>query len=66
MAKFYTQLILSLMVMFAVGHAVQSEWKVVYGFICGSGIGAWLYPAYIRMKILRELRLKGIMIEYRE
>jgi hypothetical protein len=58
-AKTKIQLILlvAVIIMTAFGHLVPTEYKVVFGFITGMGLGVYLFPKFLEAKLAEEIRL---------
>ena len=49
--KINLQLLLSIIVTISLGHLIPMDFKVVYGFCAGIGVGVFLFPRLLEARI---------------
>jgi hypothetical protein len=60
MAKFWIIWTLAVFIIMVVGEGVPADYKVMFGFVCGTISGVMFIPRYAVVRVIHELKSKGI------
>lgn len=54
--KYQVSLVIIIFLTLLIGHLIPYDFKVVYGFCCGLGAGAYLLPRVIKERLDQNIR----------